>query len=203
MNKRYQITKRLIDMCSSLIGLVLLSPVFLLIALWIKLDSVGPVFFKQVRIGKEGKSFHIYKFRTMISDAENVGKQLTTANDKRITRCGAILRKFKLDELPQLINVVKGEMSLVGPRPEVPTYVRLYNDQQRKVLTVAPGLTDEASIKYRNESELLYHAADAEQMYIEQIMPDKLSMNIQYIEKPSLLADFQIICKTIWVVIKK
>lgn len=203
MQSRYRRGKRLFDFSCSLLGLALASPVFLLIALWIKLDSKGPVFFKQLRIGKDGKTFLIYKFRTMVTDAQRLGKQLTLADDKRITRCGAVLRKYKLDELPQLINVIKGEMSLVGPRPEVPRYVAYYNQEQKKVLSVHPGLTDEASIKYRNESELLVDAHNAEQLYIETIMPDKLRINIQYIEQASLRTDCRIILKTIRAVLKR
>jgi lipopolysaccharide/colanic/teichoic acid biosynthesis glycosyltransferase len=203
MDKRYLLKKRLFDLLCSVLGLLVLSPLFLLISVWIKLDSQGPVFFKQLRAGKAGRCFHIYKFRTMATDAANTGKLLTLAQDPRITKCGAFLRKYKLDELPQLINVIRGEMSLVGPRPEVPYFVNLYNEEQKQVLSVTPGLTDEASIQYRNESQLLSDTGDAERLYIEQIMPDKLRINIGYIQTSSMKHDLKLIVKTLWAVVKK
>ncbi len=202
MSRRYLLMKRLFDLICSVLGLILLSPAFLFIAIWIKLDSKGPVFFRQQRVGKGGEVFSIYKFRTMRVDAERCGKQITLANDSRITTCGAALRKYKLDELPQLVNIIKGEMSLVGPRPEVPAYVRLYNEEQKKVYSVQPGLTDEASIKYRNENELLHSTEDSERIYVEQIMPDKLRINLQYIESASMGKDLEIIMKTLLAVVK-
>ncbi|MET3287798.1 UNVERIFIED_CONTAM: lipopolysaccharide/colanic/teichoic acid biosynthesis glycosyltransferase [Brevibacillus sp. OAP136] len=203
MKRRYLYIKRLVDLCCSIVGLVLFSPLFLVLSIWIKLDSSGPVFFRQKRIGKGGHVFLIYKFRTMIVDAEKQGKQITVGDDRRITRCGTILRKYKLDELPQLINVIRGEMSLVGPRPEVPAYVQLYDDQQRRVFTVSPGLTDEASIKYRHENQLLQVAEDAERTYIEVIMPDKLRINLRYLETASIRKDLGIIFKTLFAVVKR
>jgi lipopolysaccharide/colanic/teichoic acid biosynthesis glycosyltransferase len=203
MDKPYWIKKRLFDLFCSVLGLLVLSPLFLLISVWIKLDSKGPVFFKQLRVGKAGRCFSIYKFRTMVTDAPNMGRPITLAQDPRITKCGAFLRKYKLDELPQLINVIRGEMSLVGPRPEVPDYVHLYNEEQKQVLSVTPGLTDEASIQYRNESHLLSDTRDAERLYIEQIMPDKLRINLEYIRESSMKHDLKIMVKTLWAVVKK
>lgn len=189
--------KRLFDIVFSLLGLIGLSPVFLLIYLWIKFDSKGPAIFKQTRIGKNGKEFKIYKFRTMVVNAEKLGKQITVGNDQRITRSGKFLRKSKLDELPQLWNVLIGDMSFVGPRPEVPRYTALYNAEQKKVLTVRPGITDYASIKYRDENEILAKSDNPEKTYIEQIMVDKLKLNLKYIEEMSLWNDIKIIFRTL------
>ncbi|WP_339064243.1 sugar transferase [Tepidibacillus marianensis] len=172
-------------------------PFFLMIYIWIKLDSKGPAIFKQTRIGKNGKGFQIFKFRTMVVDAEKLGKQITVGNDKRITQSGHFLRKSKLDELPQLFNVLIGDMSFVGPRPEVPRYTSMYNGEQRKVLNVRPGVTDYASIKYRDENEILAQSKNPEQTYIEQIMIDKLKLNMKYIEEMSLWNDIKIIFQTL------
>ena len=190
--------KRVFDVFFSLLGLVLLAPIFLVVAIWIKLDSPGSVFFRQTRIGQFGREFSIYKFRTMVANAESLGKQITVANDRRITRSGQFLRKFKLDEIPQLFNVLKGEMSLVGPRPEVPRYVELYTSEQRKVLEVRPGITDIASIEFRNENDLLANALNFEEAYIQEIMPKKLELNMQYIDRANLGFDFLIILQTLW-----
>lgn len=195
--------KRGLDVISSLMGMVVLLPIILCISLWIKLDSRGPVFFRQERVGKGGKPFRIYKFRTMIVDAERYGKQITVGHDSRITKSGRWLRKYKLDELPQLFNVLFGHMSLVGPRPEVPYYVSLYNEEQRKVLSVRPGITDAASIKYRNENDVLAAATEPERVYVEQIMPDKLRLNMEYIHQSSVLEDIRIIMLTIRRIITK
>lgn len=189
--------KRIFDLFFSLVGIVILMPLFLVIAVLIKLDSAGPVFFQQVRIGRFGREFRIYKFRTMVHEAEKMGKQITVGQDKRITTIGNFLRKYKLDELPQLFNVIKGEMSLVGPRPEVPKYVALYTPRQRQVLDVLPGITDLASIQFRNESELLENTANPENIYISEIMPQKLELNMQYISQVSLGFDIFIILKTL------
>lgn len=166
-----------------------------------KFDSSGPIFFRQTRIGQFGREFRIYKFRTMIANAEALGKQITTANDQRITRIGKFLRKYKLDEIPQLLNVIKGEMSLVGPRPEVPKYVALYSSEQKRILEVRPGITDLASIEFRNESEMLANATNPEEFYIQEIMPKKLQLNIQYIEQANICLDLFIIFQTIWRVV--
>jgi lipopolysaccharide/colanic/teichoic acid biosynthesis glycosyltransferase len=194
-------TKRLFDLLFALIGIIILMPIFLAIALWIKLDSPGSVLFRQTRIGRFGHEFKIYKFRTMVANAEAFGKQITADGDRRITKSGKFLRKYKLDELPQLFNVLKGEMSIVGPRPEVPTYVALYTLEQRQVLEVPPGITDLASIHFRNESELLANTPNPEQTYIQAIMPRKLELNSQYIAQASLGLDLAIILQTLWRVV--
>ncbi len=203
MKRAYLIQKRLFDIICSTLGLLAASPFFLPIALWIKLDSRGPVFFLQQRVGKNGQLFQIYKFRTMHRDAPKTRKEITTANDERITRAGRFLRKYKLDELPQLLNVIRGEMSLVGPRPEVPRYVALYTEEQKQVLTMAPGLTDEASIRFRNENELLGDVENAEKVYIEKLMPDKLSLNIQYMNEASMKKDLDIVMRTLLAIVGK
>lgn len=201
--KRLQlIIKRIFDIIVSLIGLIALLPFFLIIAFAIKVDSTGPIFFKQVRISKNGKEFEIYKFRTMIQDAESKGMQITVEKDSRITKVGKFLRKSKIDELPQLINVLKGDMSFVGPRPEVPKYVALYDKDQRNILKVRPGITDIASIEYRDESSILAKSMDPEKTYIEEIMPKKIELNLIYIRNISVLYDVVLICKTIIKVIR-
>lgn len=189
--------KRMFDILASGIGIIILSPVLLIIALRIKTDSDGPVFFKQIRVGQGGKEFKILKFRTMVVDAEKLGRQITVGADNRITKVGAFLRKYKLDELPQLFNVFKGDMSLVGPRPEVPRYVNMYTDEQRRVLEVKPGITDLASIRYRDENELLGQAENPDEFYINTIMPDKLALNMEYINKSNIFFDIYIIINTI------
>lgn len=189
--------KRIFDLVCSGIGLIILSPVLILISILIKTGSDGPVFFKQIRVGKCEKEFSILKFRTMVVDAEKLGKQITVGKDNRITKVGAFLRKYKLDELPQLINVFKGEMSLVGPRPEVPRYVKLYTEEQRNVFKVKPGITDLASLRYKDENDLLGNQEDPEAFYINTIMPDKLALNLEYIEKSNVFLDIYIIIKTI------
>ena len=197
MNKFNKIVKRTFDLICSTLGLIVWSPVLIVIAIRIKKGSDGPVFFKQIRVGENNKEFEILKFRTMVVNAEKLGRQITVGNDNRITKIGAFLRKYKLDELQQLINVFKGEMSLVGPRPEVPRYVKLYNEKQRKVLAVKPGITDLASIRYRDENELLGEAENPDEFYINTIMPDKLALNLEYINKNNIFLDIYIIFKTI------
>ena len=194
--------KRLMDVVISGGALLVIWPVLLLIALAIKIDDPGPVFYRQVRVGKGGKEFRIYKFRTMVVDADKKGLAITVGRDNRITRMGALLRKTKLDELAQLINVFTGEMSFVGPRPEVPKYVNLYTPYQRQVLLVRPGITDYASIAYRNENDLLEGAEDPEKMYIETIMPDKIELNMKYLREISPIADIRLILSTIVAVIR-
>ncbi|MEQ8199024.1 MAG: sugar transferase [Clostridiaceae bacterium] len=189
--------KRIFDFVLSLAGLIILSPFFIIISILIRKDGKGSIFFKQKRVGKNSKEFLIYKFRTMVPDAERLGTQITIGKDNRITRVGAFLIKYKLDELPQLINVLVGEMSLVGPRPEVPRYVNMYSEEQRKVLLVRPGITDLASIRYKDENDLLGSVEDPEQFYINTIMPDKLKLNLEYIEKSNIFLDLFIILKTI------
>ena len=197
MNIFNRVIKRIFDIVASGLGIIVLSPILLIIALIIKKESDGPVFFKQIRVGEKGRNFEILKYRTMVVDAEKMGRQITVGNDNRITKIGGFLRKYKLDELPQLINVFKGDMSLVGPRPEVPRYVNMYNEEQRKVLDVKPGITDLASIRYRDENELLGTAEDPDDMYINTIMPDKLALNLEYINKSNVFFDIYIILKTI------
>ncbi len=191
------LAKRIFDLIASAIGLLILSPIFAIVAIWIKLDSSGPILFKQTRVGYQGQPFQICKFRTMVVNAEAIGAQITTGGDPRITKIGKFLRKYKLDELPQLLNVLMGEMSLVGPRPEVPKYVNLYNSEQKKVFQVRPGITDLASLEFRNENELLVGKDNAEEFYIQEIMPRKLLLNLEYIDRVSLLFDLKIIAKTI------
>ncbi|RRJ89571.1 sugar transferase [Paenimyroides tangerinum] len=195
--------KRIFDIVSSGIGLLFLSPIFLFLAIWIKMDSKGPVFYKQVRVGKNNKDFKIFKFRSMRMGADKLGLITVGGRDPRVTNSGYYIRKYKLDELPQLINVFIGDMSVVGPRPEVRKYVDLYTKDQRKVLTVKPGITDIASIKYRNENELLEKADDPDKMYIEVIMPDKLKYNLEYIDKQSFFFDLKLIFWTFKEIISK
>lgn len=196
------IAKRVMDIVLSACALAILWPLLLLIALAIWIDDPGPVFYRQVRVGRNGKTFRIFKFRSMVMDADKKGLAITVGRDSRITRVGAVLRKTKLDELAQLLNVFLGQMSFVGPRPEVPKYVELYTPYQRQVLLVRPGITDYASIAYRNENDLLAGAPNPEAMYIEQIMPDKIELNMKYLREISPLADIRLILKTIVAVIK-
>ena len=218
------IAKRAMDIVLSAAALAALWPLLLLIALAVVIDDPGPVFYRQVRvtqygrefrifkfrtmvqnadrIGRGGRPFRIFKFRTMVTDADKKGLAITVGRDRRITRVGAILRKTKLDELAQLLNVLAGQMSFVGPRPEVERYVRLYTPYQRQVLLVRPGITEYASIAYRNENDLLAGAKDPEKMYIEQIMPDKIELNMKYLREISPLADIKLILKTIAAVVK-
>jgi lipopolysaccharide/colanic/teichoic acid biosynthesis glycosyltransferase len=189
--------KRLFDIIFSLGALIVLSPVLLLLALLIVLDSRGGVFYKQIRVGKGNKDFGLFKFRTMHKDAHKKGLLTVGGRDPRITRIGYYLRKYKLDELPQFINILKGEMSFVGPRPEVRKYVDLYTPEQLRVLEVKPGLTDYASIEYMDENDLLAASENPEQTYIEEIMPAKLKLNLRYIDEQSFLTDIKIILRTL------
>ena len=190
--------KRGLDILGSITGMIVFSPLFLLIYLVIKIENGGKVIFSQERIGYQGKPFILYKFRSMKESAEADGKPaLCCQGDKRLTRVGRFLREHHLDELPQLWNVLKGDMSLVGPRPEVPRYVRLYSEAQRKVLLVRPGITDLASIAYRNENDLLARSDDPERTYVEEVMPAKLELNRRYIVEFSLLGDLRLIGRTI------
>lgn len=186
--------KRVFDIAFSACALLLLSPLLLTVALWIKLDSPGPVFYRQVRVGRDGREFRIFKFRTMRADPENRGPQITVGADPRITRPGALLRRYKIDEIPQFLNVLAGDMSVVGPRPEVPRYVAMYPAETRRiVLSVRPGITDLASIEYRDESVLLADAADPESTYVNQIMPAKLAYCERYAREHDFLGDLAII----------
>ena len=193
--------KRVFDFIAALAGLIFLAPLFLIVACWIKLDSDGPVFFRQQRVGRYGVPFYIFKFRTMAVDTESKS-QITVGNDARITGAGNFLRRYKIDELPQLINVLSGEMSLVGPRPEVPRYVACYPQDIREiVLSVTPGITDWAAIKYKDESNLLSLANNSEQTYIEVILPAKLEYYVRYVKERNFLTDLRIICSTLFAIV--
>jgi len=192
------VAKRLLDLVFAAAGLLLLAPLMTVIAACVHLDSPGPVFFRQVRVGRGGVPFRIHKFRTMRVDAAPGGLPLTVGADPRITRVGQLLRRTKLDELPQLIDVLAGTMSLVGPRPEVPRYVALYPEAvRRRVLSVRPGITDPASIAYRDENALLAGAANPERVYVEQVMPAKLRAAVDYVEHRSLRGDLRLIGATL------
>ena len=193
---------RFFDFVLSLVGLVILAPIFIVLAVWIKIDSVGPVFYKQIRVGQNGKDFGLFKFRSMVVDADKKGLITVGGKDPRITRSGYFIRKYKLDELPQLINVLVGDMSLVGPRPEVRKYVEFYDDEQNKVLSVKPGITDYASIEYMDENEILGKSMDPEKIYIEEIMPEKIKYNMKYIKNRSLIEYFKIIFLTVLKIIR-
>jgi lipopolysaccharide/colanic/teichoic acid biosynthesis glycosyltransferase len=196
--------KRLFDLLAAAVGLVLLAPLMLVVALWIKLDSNGPVFFRQQRVGRFGALFRIHKFRTMVVDAPALGGPITVGADPRITRAGRALRATKLDELPQLLDVLAGTMSVVGPRPEVPRFVALWPAVLRdKVLSVRPGITDRASIEFRNEGALLAAAADPEREYAEVVLPTKLRLAAEYVDHASLGHDLGLIARTLGVLIFK
>ena len=187
---------RILDVFFSILGLLLLSPILLIISLIIQLESKGGIFYLQERIGKNGIPFKLFKFRSMAVGSDSKGLLTVGMNDARITKSGQFIRRYKIDELPQLINVLKGEMSLVGPRPEVKKYVDLYTETQRKVLSVKPGITDLASIEFSNENELLEKQSNPEEYYIREIMPKKIELNMLYIENPNLINYFKLILKT-------
>lgn len=193
--------KRLFDIIASSFGLLLLSPLFLVLAIWIKLDSKGPVFYRQVRVGKDNKDFRIFKFRSMRVGSDKGSLVTIGGRDPRVTRSGYFIRKFKLDEFPQLINVFVGDMSLVGPRPEVRHYVDYWTPEQMHVLDVRPGITDPASIKFRNENELLEQAEDPEKYYIEVVMQEKLKLYLEYVQNHSFWGDIKLIFQTFKVII--
>ena len=195
--------KRTFDMIASGLGLIVLSPLFLILAVWIKLDSKGPVFYRQMRVGRHNKDFRIFKFRSMRVGSDKGSLVTIGGRDPRVTRSGYWIRKFKLDELPQLINVFIGDMSLVGPRPEVRHYVDYWTPEQMHVLDVRPGITDPASIKFRNENELMEKAEDPEKYYIEVIMQEKLKLYLEYVGNHSFLGDIVLIFKTFWVIVKE
>lgn len=195
--------KRLFDILASGLGLVCLSPLFAALAVWIKLDSRGPVFYRQVRVGRGNKDFRIFKFRSMRPDSDKLGLITVGGRDPRVTCSGYYIRKYKLDELPQLINVFIGDMSLVGPRPEVRKYVDMYSPEQLHVLDVRPGITSLASLRYRNENEVLAKAEDPDKCYIEKVMPDKLAIDLEYVRKATLWNDIKLIFSTFREIITK
>lgn len=192
--------KRGFDIVFSACALLLLSPLLLAVALWIRLDSPGPVFFRQVRVGRDGREFRIFKFRTMRATPESRAPQITVGADPRITRAGAFLRRYKIDEIPQFLNVLAGDMSVVGPRPEVPRYVAMYPPETRRiVLSLRPGITDLASIEYRDESELLAVSDDPESTYVNEVMPAKLAHCERYVRERSFLGDLAIVVRSFWI----
>ncbi len=195
--------KRLFDIVASGCGLIVLSPLFIILAIWIKLDSKGPVFYRQVRVGRGNRDFRLYKFRSMRVGADKQGLITVGGRDPRITRSGYFIRKYKLDEFPQLINVFVGDMSLVGPRPEVRKYVDMYTAEQLRVLSVRPGITDLASIRYRNENELLEQAEDPDSYYEQVIMQDKLRINLEYVDNHSFVNDIKLIFMTFWEIVAR
>jgi lipopolysaccharide/colanic/teichoic acid biosynthesis glycosyltransferase len=195
---RTDFLKRLYDLFFSTLGLLVLSPPCGLISLAVKISDGGPIFFRQARVGLHGEMFHIWKFRTMVVNAERAGLSVTRNGDPRVTAVGRFLRKTKLDELPQLWNVFKGEMSLVGPRPEVPKYVDRYTPEQRKVLALKPGITDLASLEFRNEEELLNRVDDVESYYLSYCVPRKIELNLQYAQQANLWQDSKIILQTLF-----
>lgn len=195
--------KRLFDIVASSLGLLVLSPLFLILSIWIKTDSSGPVFYRQVRVGLHGKDFKLFKFRSMRVGSDKKGLITIGGRDPRVTCSGYFIRKYKLDEIPQLINVLIGDMSLVGPRPEVRKYVDMYTAEQLNVLNVRPGITDLASIRYRNENELLGKAENPEKHYIDIIMQDKLRINLEYVASHSFISDIKLIFNTLWNIFAK
>ncbi len=193
--------KRLFDILASGCGLLVLTPIFIIVAIWIKLDSQGPVFYRQTRVGRYNKDFRIFKFRSMRVGSDKGSLVTIGGRDPRVTRSGYFIRKFKIDELPQLINVFTGDMSLVGPRPEVRHYVNYWTPDQMRVLDVRPGITDPASIRFRNENELLEKAQDPERYYIDVIMQEKIKLYLEYVEKSSFWYDIKLIFQTFKVII--
>jgi len=189
--------KNLFDFFCSLIGVIVLSPILLIISLSIKLSSSGPIFYHSLRIGKNKKPFKVYKFRTLVVNADKIGGPSTSDDDPRLTKIGKFLRKYKLDELPQLFNVIKGEMSLVGPRPEVPEYAKLYKDKEQIIFSVKPGITDLASLWNSDEGAILKGSPDPEKTYLEKIRPEKVRLQIKYIKEKSFFGDLKIIFKTL------
>ncbi len=195
--------KRLFDIGASSLMLLAASPVFLLLAAAIKIDSKGPVFYRQVRVGRYDQDFKIFKFRTMVTDADKIGPAITMGKDPRITRVGRLIRKCRLDEVSQLLNVLDGSMSLVGPRPEVRKYVQQYRPEYMATLLVRPGVTAEASIRFRKEDEMLSAGGDPEKIYVEDILPVKMGLGLEYLEKISVLRDMKIMIQTVIAVLKK
>ena len=197
----YRIAKRTSDLLLALAGLILLTPALVAIALWIKSDSPGLIFYRGIRVGQFGKLFRIFKFRTMVANADRIGGPSSAADDPRITRAGAFLRRYKLDELPQLINVIRDDMSLVGPRPEVPQYVEMFNEEEKVILSVAPGITDWASIWNPDEGAILAGCPDPEKTYLEVIRPRKIQLQLEYVRNHSFWTDLRILVQTAKVIL--
>lgn len=197
------VIKRIFDLVLAIILLIILSPLFIIIAIAIKIDSKGPVMFRQTRVTQYGKKFRIFKFRTMITDAEKIGSQVTTKNDTRITRIGRVLRKYRLDEIPQLLNIIAGEMSFVGTRPEVSKYVEKYTDEMMATLLLPAGVTSEASIQYKDEELILTNVKNVDELYVNKVLPEKMKYNLKSIEDFSLINDMKTIVKTVIAVFKK
>lgn len=195
--------KRIFDLILSIPSLVILSPVYLLSAILIKLDTTGPILFSQDRVGRNGKPFRLYKFRTMVKDAAKIGPPVTTAHDPRITKTGRLLRKFKVDEMLQVMNVVKGDMSVIGPRPEVKKYIDNFAEEYKDILKIKPGMTDYALIAFRNEEEILSRFQNVEEGYIKEVMPEKIRLYRQYLSEMSLWTDIKIFFQTIWEILVK
>jgi len=195
--------KRLFDIVFSLLGLMLTTPILLILAILIKREDGGPVFYRGVRVGRHGKLFRIFKFRTMVVNAEKIGGSSTADDDPRITKIGKFIRKYKLDELPQLINVLKGEMSFVGPRPEVQHYVNMYTNEEKAILNVKPGITDWASMWNSDEGAILAGSTDAEKTYMEKIRPEKIRLQLKYVRKRSFFVDLKIIFQTLFKLVKR
>ena len=189
--------KRLFDMLASAIAIIVLLPLFIIIATWIIIDDGTPIFFRQRRVGKDQREFRIYKFRSMYKDTESSGQLTIGGKDPRVTKSGYFIRKYKIDEFPQLLNVLAGDMSIVGPRPEVPKYVKYYSEEQLEVLSVRPGMTDPASIEFINEDEVLGKSEDPEKTYIEEILPQKLTLQLGYVKKSGLVYDIKLIMQTL------
>jgi len=201
--KMYQnYLKRIMDFILAFIGLIFFLPIFIVIAILIKLEDRGSIFFRQTRVGQNGKLFKIYKFRTMVENAEKLGAQITKGDDPRITKIGKKLRKYKLDELPQLINVLKGDMSLVGPRPEVPKYVKAYEEDYKEILKVKPGITDYASLEYIDEEKLLKGAKNPEEVYLKKILPEKIKYYKKYLKDIGFFTDIKLIFQTLLRIIR-
>ena len=189
--------KRVFDLIVALLGIIILFPILLLVSIWIKVSSKGPLFYAQKRVGKDFKDFYIYKFRSMVVDADKIGPSVTSEDDPRITKVGKFIRKTKIDELPQLFNVIRGEMSLVGPRPEVMKFVAKNRDAYEKVLSVRPGITDNAAIEFRDEETLMNQYEDKEKAYLEYILPKKIKLYYNYIDNITFLNDIKLILKTL------
>ena len=199
--KRYLIMKRTFDILAAVIALIVLSPVFITTSIVIKIDSKGPVLFRQIRITRYGKSFYIYKFRTMVENAERKGPQVTAKDDVRVTKTGRFLRKCRLDEIPQLMNIIAGDMSFVGTRPEVPKYVAHYTDEMKATLLMPAGVTSLTSILYKDEEAFLAGADDVDEVYIRQVLPEKMQYNLSYLRNPGICRDLLIMIKTVLAVL--